>query len=319
MRFAAFAGSVCAACFLSACGGGSGGQVNSTLPPVATPGSGNTPTPTPSGGSNSTLVNLQVSESFGGLGTINRFTVASGTGATSNRQPLSSGQIQVKYDASAASYTIVTSTLPDASFGSANKSAADSTAAITAYSKTSGTRTDNLALFNPGAGNTQLALTYASYGGWQATTTSGTSSDVSTTFFVYGIKTAPGDLPKSGTATYKTMMDGLFAGNGGVYTLSGSSAIAADFAAGTVDFSLNPTGRNIVDGSTKTFGALLGSGAIASGTTGFTAKTDANSLNGYAATLAGQFFGPQAAEVGATFQLTGADGQGSGVVVGKKN
>jgi hypothetical protein len=291
------------------------------LPPIATPGGGNTPTPTPtpSGGSNSTLVNLQVSQAFGGLGTINRFTAAGGTGATSNRQALSNVQIQVKYDAAAGSYTIVTGTLPDASFGPANRSAPDSTATITAYSKTSGTRTDNLALFNPGAGNPQLALTYASYGGWQATTASGASVDVSTTFFVYGIKTSPGDLPTSGTATYKTTMDGLFAGNGGVYTLSGSSAIAADFAAGTIDFSLNPTGRNIADGSAKSFGALLGSGTIGSGTTGFTGKSDANSLNGYGATLAGQFFGPQGAEVGATFQLTGADGQGSGVIVGKKN
>ncbi len=155
--------------------------------------------------------------------------------------------------------------------------------------------------------------------GWQSTTPNGTSSDVSTTYFVYGIKTAPGDLPTSGTASYRTTLDGVFAGNGGVYTLSGNSAISADFAAGTIDFSMNPTGRNIVDGSSKAFGALLGSGTITSGTTGFTGTSDAVSMNGYSATLAGQFYGPQGAEVGSTFQLTGADGQGSGVIIGKKN
>lgn len=277
------------------------------------------PTPTPTGGTNATLVNLQVSQTFEGLGTVNRFTAAANTSATSNRQPLSSGPVQVRYDATSGAYTIITNTLPDTTFTSSDRSAADSTAVITAYSKSTGSKTDNLGLFNPGTGNTQLALTYASYGGWQSTSANGSATDVSTTYFVYGIKTAPGDLPTSGTASYRTTLDGVFAGNSGVYTLSGNSGITADFAAGTIDFSLNPTGRNIVDGSSKVFGAILGSGTIASGTTGFTGTSDAVSMNGYTATLAGQFYGPQGAEVGSTFKLTGADGQGSGVIIGKKN
>jgi hypothetical protein len=309
MRFAAFAGSVCAACLLSACGGGGTQSVNSAP----------TPTPTPTGGTNSTLSNLQFSQTFEGLGTINRFTAAANTGATSNRQPLSSGPVQVRYDAASGAYTITTTTLPNVTFAPADRSTTDSTPVISAYSKTAGTKTDNLALFNPGTGNTQLALTYASYGGWQSTTPNGTSTDVSTTYFVYGIKTAPSDLPTSGSASYQTTLDGVFAGNGGVYTLSGNSAIIADFAAGTIDFSMSPTGRNIVDSSSKAFGSLLGSGTIASGTTGFTGTSDAASMNGYSATLAGQFYGPQGAEVGATFQLTGADGQGGGIIIGKKN
>ena len=326
MRFAAFAGSLSAAFFLSACGGGSAitGSVNSASAPTPTPAA--TPTPTPAAtssggptGANTALTNLQVSESFAGVGAVNRFTAASGTGATSNRQAMSTGPVQVRYDASSGAYAIATGTLPDVTFSASDRSNADSTAVISAYGKTSGTRTDNLALFNPGAGNTKLALTYASYGGWQSTSTAGASSDISTTFFVYGIKTTPSDLPTSGTASYKTTLDGLFAGNGGLYTLSGGSAILADFAAGTIDFSMSPRGRNIVDGSIKDFGDLLGSGTIGSGTSAFTGTSDLPSVNGYSASLSGQFFGPQAAEVGAAFQLTGADGQGSGVIVGKKN
>jgi hypothetical protein len=309
MRFAAFAGSVCAACLLSACGGSGYQGVGSTP----------TPTPGPSTGANASLTNLQVSQTFEGLGTINRFTAAATTGAASNRQPLSSGAVQVRYDSANGAYTIITTMLPNVTFLPADRSATDSTAVITAYSKSAGGKTDNLALFNPGAGNTQLALTYASYGGWQSTTANGTATDVSTAYFVYGIKTAPGDLPTSGTASYKTTLDGVFAGDAGVYTLSGNSAITADFAAGEIDFSMSPAGKNIVDGSTKAFGAILGSGTIASGTTGFTGTSDAVSMNGYSATLAGQFYGPQGAEVGSTFQLTGADGQGSGIIIGKKN
>ncbi|HEY1124316.1 MAG TPA: transferrin-binding protein-like solute binding protein [Sphingobium sp.] len=321
MRFAAFAGSLPVAFFLSACGGsGTTGSISSTPTPIATP----TPTPvaTSSGGptgGNATLTNLQVSESFGGVGAVNRFTAAASTGATSNRQPMSTGPVQIRYDAASGSYTIATGTLPDVTFATSDRSSSGSTAVISAYGKSSGSKTDNLALFNPGPGNTQLALTYASYGGWQSTSAAGASSEVATTFFVYGIKTAPGDLPTAGTASYKTTLDGLFAGNSGLYTLSGSSAILADFAAGTIDFSMSPRGRNIVDGSVKDFGDLLGSGTIGSGTSAFAGTSDAASVNGYSATMSGQFFGPQAAEVGVAFQLTGADGQGSGVIVGKKN
>ncbi len=39
------------------------------------------------------LANLQFSQTFEGLGTINRFTAAASTGATSNRQALSSGPV----------------------------------------------------------------------------------------------------------------------------------------------------------------------------------------------------------------------------------
>ncbi|MBO9582246.1 MAG: hypothetical protein J7498_15270 [Sphingobium sp.] len=313
MRFAAFAGSICAACLLSACGGGGTEGVSST--PAPTP----TPVSPPTGGTNSTLTNLRVSQTFEGLGVVNRFTAAASNAATSNRQPQTGGAVQVRYDASTGSYTIANGQLPDASFSSADRSATDSTPAISTYSKTSGTRTDNLALFNPGTGNTKLALTYASYGGWQSTNTTGSSADVATTFFVYGIKTAPSDMPINGMGSYKTTLDGLFAGNSGVYTLGGGSAIVADFAAGTIDFSMTPLGRNIADGTTKDFGAILGSGTIGSGTSAFTGTSDAASMNGYSATLQGQFYGPQAAEVGSTFLLTGADGQGSGVIVGKKN
>lgn len=320
MRFAAFAGCLSVAFFLTACGGGgSTGVVSSTPAPAPTPTPAATSTSGPTGGGNGSLTSLQASETFSGLGAVNRFTANTSTGATSNRQAMSTGPVQVRYDASSGAYTIATGTLPDVTFSPADRSSAGSTAVISAYGKTSGTKTDNLALFNPGSGNTQLALTYASYGGWQSTSPTGSSSDVATTFFVYGIKTAPNDLPTTGTAAYKTTLDGLFAGNGGLYTLSGSSAILADFATGTIDFSMSPRGRNIVDGSAKDFGDLLGSGTIGSGTAAFTGTSDAPSVSGYSASLSGQFFGPQAAEVGAAFQLTGADGQGSGVIVGKKN
>jgi hypothetical protein len=308
MRLLPITGGLSLAVLLSACGAGS---VSSTSPPTSTP----TPTPT---ASNSSLTGPLVSETFQGLGVINRFTAAGGTGNVTSSQPLSSKAIQVSYDASSSSYTVVTGTLPDATFTGASKSAANSTSDITVYDKSSGTKGDNLVLFNPGSGNKQLALTYTTYGAWQTINTS-TSLDVSTVFFVFGVKTATSDMPKTGTATYKSVIDGLFAGPTGIYALGGTSSLAADFGAGTVDFQMTPLGQNILTSAAKSFGTLTGSGTIAAGGSSFVATSDAQIGGSYAASLAGQFYGPQAAEFGATFQLTGPDGQGNGAMVGKKN
>ncbi len=304
MRFVAATGSLVIACSLSACGGG--GSL------VSTP----TPTPTPPAPTNATLTNLQFTESFEGRGAINRFTL-SATGDVTNRQTLINRQIQVRYDASTMSYTISAGDLPDSTFSPANRDSASSTAATTAYTKTVGNKTEDLVLLTPGANNPQLALTYASYGGWQSTTVNGSALDAGTVFFVFGVKTQQSDLPVTGTAAYQTMLDGVFAGTGGVYVLNGTSSISANFGAGTVSFSMSPTGIQILDGSTKSFGTLSGTGTINAASVSFDASAPAT--GGYGASLLGKFYGPAAAEVGATFLLTGADGQGNGVIIGKKN
>ncbi len=172
-------------------------------------------------------------------------------------------------------------------------------------------------LLNPGASNPQLALTYASYGGWQSTTVNGTSLDAGTVFFVFGVKTQQSDLPVTGTAAYQTMLDGVFAGTGGVYVLNGSSRHLGQFQRGHRQLLDEPHGIHILDGSTKSFGSLSGTGTINAGTASFDASAPAS--GGYSASLLGKFYGPAAAEVGATFLLTGADGQGNGVIIGKKN
>jgi len=306
MRFTAATGSLFIACSLSACGGG-GSPISTPTPPA-------TPTPTQA---NSTLVNPQFSEAFEGRGSINKFTLAKTTGAVTARQAMTNRQIDVRYDAASSSYTISTGDLADSTFGPANRDAASSTASSTAYSKSAGTRTEDLILLNPGPSNTRLPLTYASYGGWQSLTDNGVSIESSTVFFVYGVKTRQADLPVSGTANYQTIIDGLFAGTSGVYVLNGTSSFSANFGAGTVAFSMAPTGVHILDGSTKNFGSLSGTGTINAGAASFDASAPAN--GGYSASLLGKFYGPSAAEVGGTFLLNGADGQGNGVLIGKKN
>jgi len=307
MRFKACSGLFLAACALSACGGSSGGGSM-----VSTPA----PTPTPT---NTSLTNLQSTETFEGRGAINSFTLNAVTGSvnTSGGTRIN-GPVQVTFNASNNSYTIQNSER-SLTFGNADRVAAASTAVLTAYEKEVGTVSDSFLLFNPGPANTQLALTYTSYGAWQTITTGTSTLGVNTTFFVFGVKTAPSSLPTTGTASYQGIVDGQFAGSAGVFALGGTSNVSANFGSGTISFSTAVTGQNILTAANKNFGTITGTGTINASGASFQAATAGNSGNGYSFSMLGQFFGPGAAEVGASFQILGADGVGNGAIVAKKN
>lgn len=286
---------------LSACGGGSGSVGSTPLPPVAR--------------TNSALTNLQYSEDFVGRAAVIQYSIARATGGATQRGSGGNLGALIRYDASAQSYTLTGTTLPASTFAPSHRLAASSGPVITAYQKTSGNRQENLALFNAGAANTELALTYASYGALQTITDNGATLDVDTGFFTYGVLTAASDMPRTGSSTYRTKIDGQFADNSGAYSLSGTSSFAADFGAGTIAFSMNPVGQNVVTGSVKSLGshsinASIVNNRFSSG--GFSGGTYSSSLEGY-------FYGPAAAEIGGTFTLTGGGGAGGGIVVGKKN
>lgn len=310
MRFPACVGLILATCSLAACGGGS--------PVLSTPTPTPTPTPSTPAPTNDTLVNLQYSQSFEGTAAINPFTVSRPSGAASGGSNRINRSISVRYDAASRAYTVVHSDAETGTFTQANRNAAESTNVVTVYEKTSGNKTEQLALNNPGPANSEIALTYVTYGGWQAITDLGASLDVKTSFFVFGIPTTAAQLPKTGSATYQTLMTGQYADGNGVYVLGGSSSFAADFAAGTVSFGMDPLGQNVVDGSILNFGPVSGTGTINGLTSGFDASSGLRPAGTYSVDMIGRFFGPAAAEMGASFLLRGDSGYGNGVIVGKK-
>lgn len=296
----------------SALAGCGGGGVSST--PTPTPSPAPTPTPTPA---NTTLTDLRFDQNFAARAAQNPYTIdATGAGAPGTGS--GNGDIQLRYNAAARSYTVSTGSRADATFAAADRNAAQSNATISVYEKTIGGVSHNLVLFNPGAANPVLALTYASYGAWQTILPAQDKFNVNTTYLVFGINTAAADMPRTGSATYRTNVDGTFAGSTGVYSLGGNSSFSANFAAGTIAFSVTPVGSNILNGSAKTFGTISGTGTITGGTSAFTGTAGANG-NGYSMGLIGDFFGPAAAEMGGTFLLQGPDGRGSGAMVGRKN
>lgn len=299
-------------CLLAGCGGSSGGGgVNGTPTP--------TPAPSPTPTTNASLTTLQFSEIFEGRAAANPYTATKPSGAATPTGMSANRQIDVKYDVASQSYTIVTNDRPDSTFSVANRVASQTTLTSTAYQKSnSATNVETLTLFNPGPNNAVLALTYSSYGVWQTNEDTGATVNGNTTLFVFGIETLPSDLPKTGTASYTTHLDGVFAGASGLYYLGGASSFSANFGAGTVAFSMTPVGTNLADSSTKSFGTLSGTGAINSAGPSFSADTGARAPGTYGAALLGQFFGPAAAEIGGTFTMIGDDGRGTGILIGKK-
>ena len=200
-----------------------------------------------------------------------------------------------------------------------------SSSATTGYRRVVGNQQDDVVLFKPGAGNPELALTYASYGAWQRIADNGTELKIDTSFFTYGVETTPSEMPKTGSATYQTKIDGQFADTRGVFALAGDSHFDANFASGAVNFTMNPVGRNVADGSYANFGQLVLTGSIKTPDQAYKGNefsAETGSAGAYAAQMQGAFYGPGAAELGGTFLMNergGGQGRGSGAVVGKKN
>ena len=293
---------------LSAWGGGGGGGVTSTPPP-------------PGANANSSLVNLQYSQDFTARASIIQYDASRATGGATIRDPTMNVGGWIRYDAATKSYTLTGTSYPQQStFGPANRLDASGGPVITAYQKVSGNRQENLALFNPGPGNTELALTYASYGALQSITDNGSTVDVTTAFFTYGVLTAASDMPRTGSVNYRTKIDGQFADATGVYAVSGPSSFSANFGAGTIAFTMDPVGQNVVTGGVKSLGSHTMNGSIAIGNQ-FNASTVLG-VRPYSSNLAGYFYGPGAAELGGTFIISGSgptSGMGAGIVVGKKD
>lgn len=305
---------------LAACGGGSGTGLNSTPPPALEPVS-----------KSASLINVTQNDDFAASAYSTKFTISSTTGGvivTNNNGVISTGtnggiaNTAVHYDASSKTYSMQLtgiSTDSKLAFGDENKVAAKSNDALSTYEKTTGSRSETLLLFNPGPSNTKLALTYTSYGAWLTTEKRSNGVDTNVAFFTFGTRTSPADMPRTGSASYSTILDGIFTDDAGFYAVTGSGSVSANFAASTLTYQVNPVSSASAtsNAAPRDFGSFNGNGTINSTTAGFT--TSESSSNGYSFGMNGYFYGPGAAELGAAFHLSGYGATGTGAVVGKKD
>lgn len=141
--------------------------------------------------------------------------------------------------------------------------------------------------------------------------------------FVFGSETANSDMPRTGSATYRTSVEGVV-----VQTEAGSLPAYypvkpdnATFSANFQDMSvattllLSTTGAQGTSGPDRDFGSLSGKGTIAAAGSGFTGSFENAGITGG---FSGAFFGPGAVEMGYAFHAVHADYVTVGSVSGIK-
>jgi hypothetical protein len=160
-------------------------------------------------------------------------------------------------------------------------------------------------------------LTRVSYGNWyRGDSTAGAKR---LTYTVFGYPTALNDMPTTGTQAYTVRVAGRVVNNtGGVTTINrvgGTVTVSVNFSTGLVDLTFALT-QTTAGGVTSAYANFAAQGAIPAGQSQFTgAFTTGGPLSG---TIAGGFFGSQAAEIGVTFAGSSANQRLVGDLVGKK-
>ena len=222
-------------------------------------------------------------------------------GVTSGFRNYARATSTIVYDPATDTYTVrdTGSLTTTSSFGPAN--IASTSGNFTIYSKNGGTETFRL------LDKSAVALTYVDYGEWKRSSTANGTTSVNDTYLVFGSKTPRAAVPRVGSAGYTTMYDGNFVDTNGEHALSGNGTMSADWVTGTLSYTANVNG---VPGGALAF---AGSGSINFRSAGFTTSTTGG---GYNFNQYGNFYGPNADEVGGLFHLWNRSGAGQGAFVG---
>lgn len=197
--------------------------------------------------------------------------------------------------------------------GPADQVAAESDARFTTYRVTGPTGTTTWRRYASGSGNDQLALSYASFALMQYQAADGFNADRS---LLFGLATPPENMPRTGTGAYQGFVYGSAVGVGPSgpdrFTLGGMAQVDVNWASTEV------TGTLAVDATNTRTSVMLPLLAI----TLDSARVFSNQVNGFLAggatgTFSGQFFGPDAGELGATLDLRTVAGGGLPALVGQ--
>jgi hypothetical protein len=245
-------------------------------------------------------------------------TAYGGDGVAANKHPTT-----ISYNATSQTYTLYDyDGGPGTTFSPGEIVASSSSAAYTFYRDTSTGST--LKLLNDSASNPVIALNYVTYGKWIIPQSA--PIHFADDYVVFGQLTPPSAVPRSGSASYKAILDGTYQSGVNTYRLSGNATFTASFGTGIMGLSVTPIGTNTVNGTQLTFGTLTGSGYITYDSSSFGATSRTRAADGtktlFSAT--GNFYGPSAQEIGGVFTLsqtlgTQQIGEGGGAFVGKKN
>ncbi|MCJ1962176.1 transferrin-binding protein-like solute binding protein [Novosphingobium mangrovi (ex Hu et al. 2023)] len=169
-----------------------------------------------------------------------------------------------------------------------------------------GTQDVTLELYQTGAANSQLPLTYASFGHWQGSLPASYNGPAHE-WFVYGFQTPGYALDnRTGSASYEGVAYGTGMSNSARYDVSGTSRMDVDFGSDTFTGALALNGVETVTNAPVDFGSIAFSGTINSRASMFTGDFQAGGSLGSA--ISGQFYGLQGQEVAGTFIFNTPDG-----------
>lgn len=286
---------------LSACGGG-GGPIASAPPPPASPVSTPAPTPAPLSGPAGLVSDKPFATTY-----VVSSMVAEGPSVdvdqTDRSQPL-----KFRYDKASDKYFI---TLPGLPEGSLTSKHSNHVASENNVATSSGPLPfAEVLLLNASYPPQGLQLTYTSLGSWTADTgrkTADGRSVVDHGKFAYGIPTAAGDVPVTGTARYNAVIEGSagFTGPEGPMRqqIVGKARLEFDFANGGLSGNMEPylssNGFAAYEGSLGRFGFANTVHAV--GSTSYSGAFLQPGSATPAGEFAGSFNGPRASELMAWF------------------
>jgi hypothetical protein len=181
------------------------------------------------------------------------------------------------------------SSLPNSTFTAADK-VASSNANFTSYQQASGSRTISLDLYKTGSANTELALTYLSFGRWSASEPQPSTLDGAKMYFVYGMATnAAAILARTGSAHYSGVAYGsaINTATAAAYNVTGTSVFDVNFSQSTYTGSLALKGNG--SAGSADFGSVGFASTLANGTATAASLTQGGTSVG---TIMPGFYGP---------------------------
>ncbi|WP_157132685.1 transferrin-binding protein-like solute binding protein [Novosphingobium nitrogenifigens] len=173
---------------------------------------------------------------------------------------------------------------------------------FTSFQKTVNGATVALDMYRPG--NSELALTYMSFGRWRETPDAAAQGTSIYTYFVYGLTTDAATLAaRTGTAHYAGVAYGTAfdSGTGTGNAVKGASAFDIDFNIGGY------AGTIALKSSSTDYGTFNASGTLSSG---MPAQGSLTGTKGGTGQITPSFYGPAAQEFGGPFRIS-ISGSGS--------
>lgn len=245
-------------------------------------------------------------------------------GSVQSDTTVASATIAITYDPATRSYTLARQG-GNKAFRQTDLTLVDSTSPRIPYANYLHTLSDGSEelFISQMPGTADARLNYVGNGVYLEQHFDGSKYSVTGDAFYFGIPTAAGSLPTTGSATYNVSLLGYLAAHGGTaFLIKGGNpgTLNADFALGTVSVNgiasyidlINGggTGNNGGGGFGYSGTATIGSGSAFSGN--FT-------LAAVGGSWSGQFFGPAGTEVGARFLSGSGSTQYVGTLVGSSD